>query len=130
MVTGSQLNMITRNSKRIRAGLLTGVVLLVTLIPLVHAIPMVYAFNTQEQRQELFGGFSNSIASGSFGSDFNTKASLEGSSLSTMPFFNGGTHDTTDGSSWFKNGDQYNYKYSNYGGHNDNNNYSDKPHKK
>jgi hypothetical protein len=46
-----------------------------------------------------------------------------------MSFSNAGTHDTGDTGSWYK-PDQYNYKYNGYSGHNDNNNYSDKPHKK
>ena len=129
MVTDSQLSTVSRNCKRTRAILLTGVVLLVTLIPLVHAIPLVYAFNVQEQRQQLFGGFSNPIASSPFDSHSNVKVSLTGSSPSTMSLSNGGTHDTNDLGSWYKN-DQYNYKYNGYSGHNDNNNYSDKPHKK
>jgi hypothetical protein len=129
MVTDSQLSMITKNCKRTRAIFLTGVVLLVTLIPLVHAIPLVYAFNVQEQRQQLFGGLSNPIASSPFDSYSNAKGSLTGSSPSTMSLSNGGTHDTNDLGSWYKN-DQYNYKYNGYSGHNDNNNYSDKPHKK
>ena len=45
-----------------------------------------------------------------------------------MSFSNAGTHDTGDTGSWYK-PDQYNYKYNGYSGHNDNNNYSDKPHK-
>jgi hypothetical protein len=121
MVTNGQLSMITRNCKRTRASLLAGVVLLVTLIPLVHAIPLAYAFKIQ--------GFNNPIASSSLDSYSNIKGSFTSSSPSTMSFSNAGTHDTGDTGGWYK-PDQYSYKYNGYSGHNDNNNYSDKPHKK
>jgi len=119
MVRDSQSRMITRISTLVA-------VLLVMLIPLGHVTPL--AFALQEQRQQLFGGFSHAIASSSFGSDSNRQGSLTGFSPSALSFSGIGTHDTNDGGSWYKH-DQFNHKYNNYRGDNNNNN-NNNQHKK